>query len=154
MSPAYATTEPVARAATVRVVGGSCVKSVLAQIAIAVLPAMAAVAVGRPGPGAIYLLTVLFTCLVYHFLTRTPVEASAVMIGTLPAWMLLRNYFFYNSIEVVLALCVLAWMEGGKADLKAVWRDRLVRCFVAFFTTYWALAWLLTGSYASEMRSF
>ena len=126
----------------------------LAQIGIAVLPAMAAVAVGKPGPGAIYLLTVLFACLVYHFVTRTPVIASAVMIGTLPVWMLLRNYFFYNSIEVVLALCVLAWMEGGKPDLKAVWKDRLVRYFVAFFAIYWALAWLLTGSYASEMRSF
>ena len=45
-------------------------------------------------------------------------------------------------------------MEGGKADLRAVWRDRLVRCFFAFFTIYWALAWLLTGSYATEMRAF
>jgi O-antigen ligase len=129
-------------------------RAVLAQIGFAVVPAMAAVAAGRPSTGAIYLLTVLFACLVYHFVTRTPASASAVMIGTLPAWMLLRNYFFYNSIEAVLFLCCLAWMEGQKADFKAVWRDGLVRCFVAFFAIYWALAWAFTGSYASEMRAF
>jgi O-antigen ligase len=129
-------------------------RPVLAQIAFAVVPAMAATAAGRPSAGAIYLLTVLFACLVYHFVTRTPAAASAVIIGTLPVWMLLRNYFYYNSIEIVLALCVMAWMEGGQADFRAVWKDRLVRCFFAFFAIYWALAWAFTGSYASEMRAF
>src|SRR5689334_1590056 len=86
-----------------RIVGAAFDKPVLAQIAFAVVPSIAATAAGRPSTGAIYLLTVLFLCLVYHFVTRTPAAASAVMIGTLPVWMLLRNYFFYNSIEIVLA---------------------------------------------------
>jgi O-antigen ligase len=129
-------------------------KNVLGQIAFAVVPAMAAVAAGRPSAGAYYLLGVLFSLLVYHFVTRTPAAATAVMIGTLPAWMLLRNYFFYNSIEIVLALCVLAWMEGGRSDLRAVWRDGLVRAFFAFFAIYWLLSWAITGDYAREMRSF
>jgi O-antigen ligase len=137
-----------------RAVGAAFDKPVLAQIAFAVVPAMAATAAGRPSTGAIYLLTVLFACLVYHFVTRTPAAASAVIVGTLPVWMLLRNYFYYNSIEIVLALCVCAWMEGGKPDLRAVWKDSLVRCFFAFFAIYWALAWAFTGSYASEMRAF
>jgi O-antigen ligase len=137
-----------------RAVGAAFDKPVLMQIAFAVVPAMAATAAGHPAAGALYLLIVLFACLAYHFITRTPAAASAVMIGTLPVWMLLRNYFFYNSIEIVLALCVCAWMEGGKPDLRAIWKDRLVRCFVAFFAIYWALAWVFTGSYASEMRAF
>src|SRR4051812_17715121 len=153
MSPAYAI-GTAAPSASVRAVGATYDKAVVGQIVAAVVPAMAAVAIGRPQIGAIYCLTVLFACLVYHFVTRTPAGASAVMIGTLPAWMLLRNYFFYNSIELVLALCVFAWMEGGMGDFKAIWKDRVVRFFFAMFTLYWALAFLLTGSYASEMRAF
>jgi O-antigen ligase len=129
-------------------------RPVLAQIGLAVVPAMAATAAGHPSAAAIYLLTVLFACLVYHFVTRTPAAASAVMIGALPVWMLLRNYFYYNSIEIVLGLCVLAWLEGGKPDFRAVWKDGLARAFFAFFAIYWALAWAFTGSYASEMRAF
>jgi O-antigen ligase len=153
MTPAYAI-GTAAPAAALRVTRTTFDRAVFGQIAVAVIPAMAAVAAGRPSVGAVYLLAVLFACLVYHFVTRTPVAASAVMIGTLPVWMLLRNYFFYNSIEIVLALCALAWMEGAMGDFKAIWKDRLVRYFVSFFAIYWAMAWLITGSYASEMRAF
>lgn len=132
---------------------GAFDKPVLLQIAFAVVPAMAAVAAQRPSAAAIYLLAVLFACVVYHFVTHTPAAASAVIIGTLPVWMLLRNYFYYNSIEVVLALCVFAWMEGGKPDFRAIWKDGLVRWFVAFFAIYWGLAWAFTGDYAREMRA-
>ena len=137
----------------VRVAAPSFDRATLGKIAFAVLPSMAAVAAGRPSAGAVYLLTVLFAVLVFHFLTRTPAKASAVMIGTLPAWMLLRNYFYYSSIEIVLALCVFAWCEGGMPDFKAIWKDPLVRYFVAFFSIYWVIAWLLTDSYATEMRA-
>lgn len=154
ISAAYPMPAAAARMTGARRITASFDRPVLAQIIFAVGPAMAAVAAGRPSIGAAYLLSLLFAFLVYHFVSRTPVAASAVMIGTLPVWMLLRNYFYYNSIEVVLALCVLAWMEGGRPDLRAVWRDPLVRCFFAFFAVYWALAWIITGSYASEMRAF
>ncbi len=153
MTPAYAIGSAVP-VGVVRVTGASFDRAVLGQIAFAVVPAMAALAVGNPSFGAVYLLSVLFACLVYHFVTRTPAAASAVIIGTLPAWMLLRNYFFYNSVELVLALCVFAWMEGGRQDLKAIWKDRVVQLFCAMFTLYWVLAYVLTGDYAAEMRSF
>src|SRR5438552_5120213 len=110
MTPAYAAAGAV-QAQTVRVAAVSFDRPVLCQIAAAVIPAMGAVAVGRPSIGAIYLLAVLGVCLVYHIFTRTPAAASAVMIGVLPAWMLLRNFFFYNSVELVLGACVFAWME-------------------------------------------
>ncbi len=152
MSPAFAlsATAPAA----VRATGATFDRAVLGQIAFAVVPSMAAVAAGQPSVGAVYLLAVLFACLVYHVVTKTPAAASAVIIGTLPAWMLLRNYFFYNSIEIVLGLCVFAWLEGGRADFKAVWKDRTVQFFCAMFTVYWAVAWIVMGSYAAEMRSF
>src|SRR5437899_784468 len=153
MTSAYAL-GPIAPPVTVRTVGASLDRPVLWQIGVAVVPSMAMVALGRPSTGAVYLLTVLFACLVYHIVTRTPAAASAVMIGSLPAWMLLRNFFFYNSIEIVLGLCVFAWMEGGMADFKAIWRDRVAQCLFAFFAIYWAGAMLVTGSYATEMRAF
>jgi hypothetical protein len=153
LTSAYAIPTP-ARVAAIRTTGASFDKATLGKIAFAVGPAMVAVAIGQPAAGAVYLLTVLFVCLVYHFITRTPQAASAVVIGTLPVWMLLRNYFYYSSVELVLALCVFAWMEGGMSDFKAVWKDRLVQGMFAMFAIYWALAFLLTGDYSSEMRVF
>jgi O-antigen ligase len=130
------------------------VKPALIQIGVCVGPAMAALGFDHPRPAGIYLLTLLFTLELYYILRRKPLAASTLAIGTLPAWMLLRANFYYNAVEVVLAICAFAWIEGQHADLRAVCRDRLFQSLAAFLFVYWAISFYLTGDYAVDMRGF
>ncbi len=130
------------------------VKASLIQIAVCVLPAMAAVGLDHPRIAGVYFLTVLFACELYYILRRNPVAATTLAIGTLPVWMLLREYFYYSSIEVVLGLCVFAWMEGRLSDFRVLWKDRLVQYFALLITLYWLIAFYLTGDYSANLRGF
>ena len=100
------------------------VKQSLIQIVVCVLPSMLAVGLDRPRVAAIYLLSALFSLQLYCIVRRNPLGATTLAVGTLPAWMLLRDYFYYTAIEVVLGICVLAWIEGRRSDFRAVCRDR------------------------------
>lgn len=134
--------------------GAPFVKVSLIQIALCVLPSMTLLRFDRPRLAAICLLSVLFTCQVFCVVRRNPQGAATLAIGTLPVWMLLRNYFFYTSIEVVLALCVLAWMEGRMSDFRAIWNDRLIQYLFALIAVYWLIAFYLTRDYSANLRGF
>ncbi len=154
MTAAYAlqrvqATNPTSRPARIPFVRAS-----LIQIAVCVVPAMAAVALDRPRIAGVYFLVVLFSCELYYILRRNPVAATTLAIGTLPVWMLLREYFYYSSIEVVLGLCVFAWMEGRLSDFRVLWRDRVVQYFAVLITINWLVAFYLTGDYSANLRGF
>ena len=154
MTAAYAlqrvqATNPTSRPARIPFVRAS-----LIQIAVCVVPAMAAVGLDRPRIAGVYFLAVLFSCELYYVLRRNPVAATTLAIGTLPVWMLLREYFYYSSIEVVLGLCVFAWMEGRLSDFRVLWKDRVVQYFAVLITINWLVAFYLTGDYSANLRGF
>jgi O-antigen ligase len=130
------------------------VKQSLIQILVCVLPSMLAVGLDRPRVAAIYFLSTLFSLQLYCIMRRNPLGATTLAVGTLPAWMLLRDYFYYTAIEVVLGICVLAWIEGRRSDFRAVSRDRLVQCFAALIAIYWLIAFCLTSDYSANLRGF
>jgi O-antigen ligase len=126
----------------------------LIEIAVCSVPAMALVALTLLRPAAFYFFAVHGLLLSYKMVRRDPKGMMCLILGCLPAAMLLRNFFSYSSVEVILGLGFLCWMLQDRADIDRLFRDLLVRHLFCFVVLYWLLSFAITGDYSSNLRIF
>ena len=129
-------------------------QGLLGQLGLCVLPAMAAVFVAHPLLGAQYTLGSLLAVLGYHVVRRDRFAFGCIVLGSLPVLNLMRGLFFYYGIIALFGGCCLMWMALSPERLVHLWRDQAWRWMTVGLFVFWWISMLLTGSYASNLRSF
>ncbi|MBZ5676157.1 MAG: O-antigen ligase family protein [Acidobacteriia bacterium] len=128
--------------------------ALLAQLAGCVLPAMAAVFVAKPLLGAQYTLASLLAVLGYHVMRRDRFAFGCIVLGSLPVLALMRGLFFYYGEVALLGGTCLMWLALSPERLVHLWRDQAWRWMTVGLLVFWWLSMLMTGSYATNLRSF
>lgn len=125
---------------------------ILAQLLVCVAPAMAVVARGNPALGARWLFLSMLALLAWHALMRNPVSYLALFTGAVPAAMMLRDYFYFNSVTAILIGGVLLWLAVRGGAQGGIRGNRTLLFFLAAAFLYWWISWLRTGSYSTNFR--
>jgi O-antigen ligase len=128
--------------------------TLLAQLAGCVLPAMAAVFIAQPLLGAQYTLGALLAVLGYHVVRRDRFAFGCIVLGSLPVLALMRGLFFYYGEVALLGGTCLMWLALSPERLVHLWRDQAWRWMTVGLLVFWWLSMLMTGSYATNLRSF
>lgn len=129
-------------------------RRLLAQIAAASVPAMALLGIQQLTAAGLSFFLVFLLLISYHLLRRDHKSMMCVTIGCMPLLMLLRNSLSYNSVEIIVALCVAVWFIREPADLKRAFSSVLMVLFSVFVVVYWLLSFARTGDYSSNLRAF
>lgn len=125
----------------------------LAEILALIVPAWAAVAAGSPGIGGYWYFSLLSLFILWHWAHKQPHRVSGLLLGTVPAMGIFRNYFYYNSPEVYFFIAFLLWMELRPKQFADMMRDRLTVGLLTFSVVYWAVSFLNRGDYSANLRA-
>ena len=126
---------------------------VLSEIAMCVVPSLAAVAAGKPDVGAILYYAALLCILLQHAMLRDPLRFLSLLVGTIPAMMIFRDHFYYNSPQVLFATGLVLLFETKRQSATLLWHDPLVKAIIVAMTVYWLLAFAITRNYAANLRA-
>ena len=98
----------------------------IAQLLVAVLPAMAAVGprVARNSARRWYFVAI-GAFLLWHALARNRVRFVCLFAGSIPVAMILRGFFYFNSVNVILLAGLLLWFVFGWDEFRRLWRNRV-----------------------------
>jgi hypothetical protein len=97
----------------------------------------------------------LFALLLARIIIRqNPVEITCFIVACLPALMLLRDFFYYSSVEVLLAFAVGIWAFYAREDFNWLFSSRVVQGLVAFSSVYWLVSFMRTSDYSENLRIF
>lgn len=124
---------------------------VLVQVAACVVPAMTLAGLGQFLPGTYWFFGMLTAILAHHLIARRVLEASAVLVGTIPVFMLLRGLFLYNSLQVMFGVCLLAALRTP-GDRRRLRRNRPLTYLMGACLLYWLISAMSTGDYSSNIR--
>jgi hypothetical protein len=81
-------------------------------------------------------------------------ELTCFVTACLPGMMLLRDFFYYSSVEVILLLSVATWGFYAREDFRWMLKPRYVKGLIAFVAIYWILSAVLTRDYSMNLRAF
>lgn len=123
----------------------------LVGIAVSVIPSMALVMAGQFVLAAYVFFGILTVVLGLNLLNGRYLDATAVAIGTIPVLMLLRGLVLYNSIQVILAVC-LAGMFMIPEDRQRFQRNTPLVGLMWVCMLYWFTSVILSGDYSSNIR--
>ncbi len=126
---------------------------VIAQLLVAVLPAMAAVGKGSPADGARWYFFAMGAFLLWHALARNRVRFVCLFAGSIPVAMILRRFFYFNSINIILLAGLLLWFVFGWDEFRRLWRNRVFTAFFAACILYWLISYVRTDSYNMNFRA-
>lgn len=113
---------------------------------------MLAVAMRDPQTGARWLFGSLCALLVWRILTRNPIAYLTLFTGAIPATMMLRDYFYFNSVTVIFAAGFLLWYVVRTPEFSRIWRQRAFTGFFVIALLYWWISYLRMGTYSSNLR--
>jgi hypothetical protein len=126
----------------------------LLQVALCLVPSMTLLGMGNYSLAATTFYVLFGIVLVGALIRRRPADVTVLTIGCLPAMMLLRDFFFYSSVEALLGLAVGIWAIYGQEDFKWLFSSRVVQGLMAFVTIYWLVSFARTGDYSENLRAF
>ena len=125
----------------------------LAQLLVAVLPAMAAVGFGEPQLGGQWYFGAMGVFLAWHLITRNRVRFVCLFTGSIPAAMILRTYFYFNSVNIILLAGLLLWFAFGWDEFRRIWRNRAFTGFFVACVLYWWISYLRMETYTANFRT-
>ena len=146
------TISTVANAPALRLSSASVHWKLLAAVAACVVPAMGLVGIGLPYAGAVFVVVALMFVLGYQIITQDHEGFLCIGIGVIPALILLRGLFVYNSCIIVLGTGIVLWLTQAPEEVRGIWRDRVLKWFFLLALLYWWLSYLNTGEYANNLR--
>jgi len=128
--------------------------SLLLQVALCLVPSMTLLGMGNYSLAATVFYVLFGMVLLGAVIRRNPVDVTVLTLGCLPGLMLLRDFFFYSSVEGFLGLAVAIWAVYGQEDFKWLFSSRVVQGLMAFVTIYWLVSFARTGDYSENLRAF
>ncbi len=124
----------------------------LAQVALCVVPAMGIVMLGSPSAGAKWFYTVTVLLLAWFLLRRDRLRFVGLVLSLVPALMMLRAFFFYNSMSMMMGVGIILWAFTSPKEVSQAWNDYRWRSLLILGGLYWLLSYLWTGNYAANLR--
>lgn len=128
-------------------------KVLLYEVIALLVPAWAIVGAGSPRTGAYWYYVLLAGMLLWHWAHKQPHRVSGLLLATIPAMGVFRNYFFYNSPQLFYLFALLLWAEFRRKEVAEMLRDRLVMGLMAFSVVYWWISFLTTDDYSANLRA-
>jgi O-antigen ligase len=126
--------------------------TMLAQIVACVGPSMAVVGLGNPALGARAFFLLLAFFLAANFILGRWSSCLTLIMGTLPASMLLRGRFmFYNALVVFLLAGLVAVLIHDRRGWRVVLTP-VLGWLLYVAGMYWLMSFVLTGNYATNLR--
>jgi O-antigen ligase len=126
----------------------------LFQVALCLIPSMTLLGMGNYSLAATTFYVLFGIVLVGALIRQKPVDVTVLVMGCLPALMLLRDFFFYSSVEGFLGLAVFIWAIYAQEDFKWLFSSRVVQGLLAFVVVYWLASFARTGDYSENLRAF
>jgi O-antigen ligase len=118
---------------------------------ICIVPNHVGVGLQKPYIAARWLFAALGLVLTWNLVRRDHDGAVALIVATLPAVMLLRGSFLYNSVALILGLGVGAAVLGSERRLQDLVRAGFPALFFAC-VLYWLVSFAYTGEYFNNLR--
>jgi O-antigen ligase len=120
---------------------------------LSVGPAMAALYGGRPALAAELLYGSAAVFLIFHALAGEPRRYTSFAISIIPSVLLMRNHYLFSSLVAIFAIGVMLWWLVLPAEFDQLGRSETRKALLFATILYWALSWLNTGSYSSNMHA-
>ena len=127
-------------------------KWILLQIAVVVLPGVSLLAVGKPELGGRLFFVLLAPLLVWHLFFGRAADYLTLVVGVMPAMMLFRDFFLYNSVLMSLCVGLGLWTLVAPGEVLKLWHDLRWRYLLLLGLIYWLASFYRTGTYASNFR--
>jgi O-antigen ligase len=127
-------------------------RGLLLQVVVCVVPAMLALRAGHAAVAAHWFFTTLLGFLGANLILGGAASSLSLIIAVLPGLMLLRNYFLYNSVGVLLGIGIGNLLLRSPADFRVVQRAGIT-WLLWLSTVYWLLSFMLTGEYHANLRT-
>jgi len=128
-------------------------QGVLAQAALCVIPAMGLVFLGSPTAGAKWFYGVTLLLLARFLLLRDRLGFVSLTLSLIPALLMLRAFFFYNSVNILMGTGIVLWLFASPREFFQAWKDFRWRSLVILGGLYWLASYLWTGFYFANLRA-
>jgi O-antigen ligase len=125
----------------------------LSEVLLCVGPAMTALYKGHLTMAAMLLYGSAAVILGVHALLQQPQRYISFAISIIPAILLMRNQFLYSSLVAIFGAGLLLWWALAPAEVWTLWGSGVRLWFVLICIFYWAMSWLNTGSFHSNMHA-
>src|SRR5947209_18096694 len=125
-------------------------KPILWRTAAVVLPSAALLGGGRLSLSSWYFYGSLFLILLVDMVRHKHLEGVAATIACSPMMILLRGDLFYSGPEIIYALVL---VQAPMADLRRLFRNRLVAGLIVGAVAYWLASAIYNGHYYSNFRA-
>jgi O-antigen ligase len=139
---------PVTRRLTLATVP---LKLTLQPVACLVLPSLL-LATGSPQRAAYALFVSVLLLAAIHCLRGKPQTAAVVLLGALPAMMLLRNFFLFTAPIIGLWLVCITWAAFRWSEFSRLFRRGAFLLFILATFAYWWISFVVTSDYATNIR--
>jgi ribosomal protein S18 acetylase RimI-like enzyme/O-antigen ligase len=124
----------------------------LGQMMIATVPALIFVAQENPRWGGIWVYVVLLAIVGHRVLMGEPAKLAVAVVGSLPVLMLLREYFSYNLMVVIMAGALAFWCAAKPRETAPLWTNVHMRWMLVWTVAYWLVSLCLTWDYTANLR--
>lgn len=128
-------------------------RELLFQISVCVLPAMLMVGLAKPATGARWFYLILLIFLARQLFLKDRFHFAAIVIGTMPAAMLFRNFFYYSSVSMFLFAALSLWWFTAPGEFAAMWANLRLRCLILLGGFYWLVSVYLERDYSANLRA-
>lgn len=117
------------------------------------VPAWLLTSLGYPTYGSYWYFSLLGALFGWHWVHKAPHRISAMLLATLPTMNIFRNYFFYNSPQIIYLAAVVLWIEYRRRQAGEMLKDRVLMALFGFSVVYWWLSFLITEDYSINFRA-
>jgi len=88
-----------------------------------------------------------------HALLQQPERYISFAISIIPAILLMRNHFLYSSLVAIFGAGLLLWWAVCPQEVWTLWGSGVRLWFVLICIFYWAMSWLNTRSFYSNIHA-
>ncbi len=126
---------------------------VLLQIVATLAPSLALLGLGQPRLAALVLSGLVAAFLAWNLLHDRPIGSMALVVGVLPAMMLLRNQMIvFHLVTLFLGVASVAAVLSSRRYMRLLQTTGIL--YLGYFLVlYWLIAFLLTGDYSRNLRT-
>lgn len=121
------------------------------QVAVSAAPALLALNFGATRPAAACLFGAIAAFLCLNLYRRRPLANLTLIIGLLPAIMLLREVAFFSLVTVLLALAIAAVLLHSQRSVRVLADSGFIWVSILALL-YWLVSFMLTARYSSNLR--
>jgi O-antigen ligase len=123
------------------------------QISVCVLPITLGFIAGAPKAGIGLFAMFLATFLLFHAIRRDGFSYLSLLLGILPAMVVVRGTLIpFNSLVFLLGTGLL-WPLSGRSEFRLFWKRHMLLSVLCVSVLYWWLSYLPTGNYSQNLRS-